>query len=419
MAEGIITKVQIKQLPPKSSVDDTNLFIVDDGVITYQITADDIAEYISTNEHLVKKYILNKSIGEANGVAPLNSDIKIDGTYVTYGTTSNTAYEGSKGKVLEENLDNHLTDTDAHGYATRLDNMYTKSEVDNKFSSLETGTVWKQPVDTYDDIVTTYPNPKDGWTVNVNDTDYTYRYDGTKWILISANAIPNATSDVNGLMTSADKTKLDGIAENANNYSLPSATDTTLGGVRVGNNITNTDGTLSLTKKNVTDALGYTPGSSTSIVSYILEKDGSSIKLVGNDGSESSVEDNNTTYNDFVGATSTTDGQSGLVPTPTTTDVNKFLKGDGSFATPTDTKNTAGSTDTSDKIFLVGTKSQSNAAITYSRSTVYIDAEGDLCSNDTKVSTIDHTHDEYVNIAYSDAEPTSQRVGDLWCQDYE
>ena len=50
MAEGIITKVQIKQLPPKSSVDDTNLFIVDDGITTFQVTTDDIAEYISTNE---------------------------------------------------------------------------------------------------------------------------------------------------------------------------------------------------------------------------------------------------------------------------------------------------------------------------------------------------------------------------------
>ena len=100
-------------------------------------------------------------------------------------------------------------------------------------------------------------------------------------------------------------------------------------------------------------------------------------------------------------------------------DKDKFLKGDGSFATPIDTKNTSGSTNTSDKIFLVGTKSQSNAAVTYSHSTVYIDAEGDLCSNDTKVSTIDHSHDEYVNIVYSDTEPTTQRIGDYWCQDYE
>ena len=30
----------------------------------------------------------------------------------------------------------------------------------------------------------------------------------------------------------------------------------------------------------------------------------------------------------------------------------------------------------------------------------------------TKVS------DEYVNIVYSDTEPTTQRVGDYWCQDY-
>ena len=154
-------------------------------------------------------------------------------------------------------------------------------------------------------------------------------------------------------------------------------------------------------------------------MSYTLEKDGSNIKLVGNDGSESSVEDNNTTYNDFVGATSSTNGKSGLVPAPTTTDINKFLKGDGTFATPTDTKNTSGSTDTLDKLFLVGAKSQSDAAVTYSHSTVYIDTDGDLCSNDTKVSTIDHTHDEYVNIVYSDTEPTTQKVGDYWCQDYE
>lgn len=76
MAEGIIKKIQIKQLPPKSSVDNTDLFIIDDGITTYQVTTDDIAEYISTNGHLEKKYILNKSIGEANGVVPLNSNKK-------------------------------------------------------------------------------------------------------------------------------------------------------------------------------------------------------------------------------------------------------------------------------------------------------------------------------------------------------
>ena len=68
-----------------------------------------------------------------------------------------------------------------------------------------------------------------------------------------------ATTSANGLMSSTDKTKLDGIASGANKYSLPTATSSVLGGVKVGSNITNSSGTISLTKANVTSALGYTP----------------------------------------------------------------------------------------------------------------------------------------------------------------
>lgn len=42
-------------------------------------------------------------------------------------------------------------------------------------------------------------------------------------------------------------------------YTLPTASSSTLGGVKTGSNITNTSGTISLTKSNVTTALGYTP----------------------------------------------------------------------------------------------------------------------------------------------------------------
>ena len=68
-----------------------------------------------------------------------------------------------------------------------------------------------------------------------------------------------ATISANGLMSSTDKAKLDGIAEKANAYSLPTATNSVLGGVKTGSNITNSSGTISLTKDNVTSALGYTP----------------------------------------------------------------------------------------------------------------------------------------------------------------
>lgn len=96
-----------------------------------------------------------------------------------------------------------------------LENYYTEAEVDNLLSQLETNIDWKEAVNTYNDIATTYPNPQDGWTVNVKDTDYTYRYNGTEWVAISANAIPLATQSVNGLMSSTDKTKLDGIEADA------------------------------------------------------------------------------------------------------------------------------------------------------------------------------------------------------------
>ena len=55
-----------------------------------------------------------------------------------------------------------------------------------------------------------------------------------------------ATTSASGLMSSTDKAKLDGIAANANNYSLPTASTSTLGGVKVdGSSITISNGVIS------------------------------------------------------------------------------------------------------------------------------------------------------------------------------
>lgn len=59
--------------------------------------------------------------------------------------------------------------------------------------------------------------------------------------------------------TDAYRDKLGGIAQGANKYVLPTATAETIGGVKVGANISYSNGTISLSKANVTSALGYTP----------------------------------------------------------------------------------------------------------------------------------------------------------------
>lgn len=66
-----------------------------------------------------------------------------------------------------------------------------------------------------------------------NDTDFLQVFFNT----VAGNSISftlSAAGDRAGVMTAADKTKLNGIADNANNYSLPLAANGTRGGIQVG-----------------------------------------------------------------------------------------------------------------------------------------------------------------------------------------
>lgn len=70
-----------------------------------------------------------------------------------------------------------------------------------------------------------------------------------------------------------------------------------------------------------------------------------------------------------------------------------------------DTKNTAGSTDSSSKLFLVGATSQAANPQTYSHNTIYAGTDGCLYSNNKKVTTIQ----------YTTTEPTTNLdVGTIW-----
>ena len=122
------------------------------------------------------------------------------------------------------------------------------------------------------------------------------RGDG-KWATPTDTKYGAATSSAAGLMSATDKAKLDGIANNANNYSHP----TTSGNKHI-----------------------PTGGSAGQILRWSA------------DGTAVWGSDNNTTYSKFKGATSDAAGGDGLVPAPAKGAQGQFLRGDGTWATPTD-----------------------------------------------------------------------------------
>lgn len=155
-----------------------------------------------------------------------------------------------------------------------------------------------------------------------------------------------ATEAAAGFMSAADKKKLDGIAEGANKYTLPTASSSTLGGVKTGANITNSAGTISLTKANVTAALGYTPPTT----------------------------DTNT-WTAFKGATTSTAGTAGYVPAPTAGAANRYFRSDGTWTVPPNTNTTYTLTKSGSTIILTGSDG-SKTSVTDSNTTYSLSSFG-------------------------------------------
>ena len=91
------------------------------------------------------------------------------------------------------------------------------------------------------------------YKITVDDTGHVSEVVAVTKADITALGIPaqdttynDATTSTHGLMSVADKKKLDGIDENANAYSLPNATSSVLGGVKIGTNISVSSGVISV-----------------------------------------------------------------------------------------------------------------------------------------------------------------------------
>ena len=160
---------------------------------------------------------------EINGLMSSTDKTKLDGIA-----------EGANNYVLPDTLPaSMIVPDEQHQFVNLTEkasyaDKYTKAETQNLITtSIQNantdGMIWQKDVNSFSDIATTYPDPKKGWTVSVNDTGKIYRYNGTEWVSLSGTTATYqlATQTEDGLMAATDKTKLDGIEAGANNYVLP------------------------------------------------------------------------------------------------------------------------------------------------------------------------------------------------------
>lgn len=207
-----------------------------------------------------------------------------------------------------------------------LSGYYTSSQVDTKLGT-------KQNTLTAGTNITISGN-----TISAKDTTYSA-----------------ATTSVAGLMSADDKTKLNGIATGATKVTVDSALSSS--------------STNPVQNKVINSALAGKLSTSGTAAKATADANGNNI------ASTYETKANAITGLSVSGKTITYTKGNGTTGTITTQDTNS------------DTKNTAGSTDSSSKLFLIGATSQAASPQTYSHDTAYVGTDGCLYSGGVKVAT--------------------------------
>ena len=234
---------------------------------------------------------------------------------VGLGNVENKSSSTIRGEITKDNV------TKALGYTPPTTNT-TYSTFTGATSSAN-GTIGLVPASKAGDNTNKYLKADGTWAVPP-DTNTTYNI---------------ASTSSNGLMSSADKSKLDGIASGANNYTHPAYTAKSSGLYKI-----------------TVDTTGHV-----SAVTAVTKSDITALGIPG--------QDTNTTYNDMTGATTSANGTSGLVPAPEKGDNSRYLRSDGTWVTPPNTTYNIASTSSnglmssSDKSKLDGIASGANKYI--------------------------------------------------------
>lgn len=196
--------------------------------------------------------------------------------------------------------------------ATRAEGVYFQDNTTlDSIMSAQAGVVAKALGDKNGKDITSYVTNLTSEGTKVTFT----KGDGTSGTFNTQDTTYAEASDSQaGLMSAADKAKLDGIADNANNYTHPAHDAAPEGLYKV-----------------TVDALGHVTATTA-----VAKADITGLGIPAQD----------TTYTAFKGASGAAAGAAGLVPAPAQGDQAKFLKADGTWGTPVNTTYDEATTDT-------------------------------------------------------------------------
>lgn len=260
------------------------------------VTKTDLSNYITTE-------ILNSTLKEYYKATEVDNKLK---SYTTTSTLNTTLSNYVTTTALNIKLKDYSTTTEIN---TKLNDYITKTSLNTTLGSYVTSTSLNNTLESYatksslsDYVKTSALNTKlndyvttSSLTTNLKNYLLLSQYNTDKASFATTTALSTtntlateaktlATTANNKATTNASSitalsTKIEDLpiittgtgskylADNGEyktiaSYTLPAATASTLGGVKIGSNITNTSGTISISKTNITTALGYTPISS-------------------------------------------------------------------------------------------------------------------------------------------------------------
>ena len=296
----------------------------------------------------------------SNTITPLTASSTLDATKLSgtipSGCYTNTTYTFANGTngftvtpsggtaqtvTVTPSITNNVTGSGTSGYIAKF----------NGANTITNGPAFGSATNTFLRNDGSWASPATGSDVNVTQTATS----------TSANyeVLFSATAD--------NTTRTEGARKNSNltfNPSTGNLQATQLNGVTIGSSPKFTDNNTTYTFANGTNGFTVTPSGGSAQTVTITPSITNNVTGSGTSGYLTKFNGTNTITNGpQLGSSTTT-----------------YLNNAGSWATPPDTKNTAGSTNTSSKIFLIGATSQAANPQTYSNSGVWAEGEGNISS---------------------------------------